>query len=82
MKNLMKLIIFSFLIFSCTKKTQIVEKPVYIKPEIKNIPQRPQMEKVEWNKIGNLYCIDKENAKKLLKNPSRFALLNNTVSEG
>ena len=67
-----------FLIFniailsSCAVKTVekpvYIEKPIYIKPNIPPIPERPVLEQVEFYKIGENYCIDKNNAKKLLIN--------------
>ncbi len=75
MKNWKKLIIFSSLfIISCSSKPQIevkeivIEKPVYIKLNIPELPKKPKLENVKWIKIGKYYCVDKNNAKKLLKN--------------
>ncbi len=40
----------------------------YIKPEIPDIPEKPEYYDVQWFKIDSNYCVNKENAKNLLKN--------------
>lgn len=60
-------------IFSCSAKKEndksvVIKEPVYIKHEIKNIPERPVLDEVKWIKINEYYCVDKNNAKILLKN--------------
>ena len=60
----------SFLIglTACTTKTEYR----YIKPVIPELPPEPAYKDVEWEKYefdsGLRYCLDKENAKKLLIN--------------
>jgi len=52
----------------CTTKTEYR----YIKPVIPELPPEPAYYSVEWRKYefdnGSYYCLDKNNAKKLLMN--------------
>ena len=49
--------------YKCNTKTEFIyDKPAVI------IPEKPKMEDVKWVKIGDMYCVDKENSKKLMKN--------------
>jgi len=67
------LIILFSTIFGCSAKKEnnkpvVIKEPVYIKHKIENIPERPVLEEVKWIKINKYYCVDKNNAKILLKN--------------
>ena len=76
MKLLLVILLF---VVSCSPKTQncepkiierveIIEKPIYIKPETPPLPQRPLLENVRFEKIGRYYCLTPEESKKLLQN--------------
>ena len=45
-----------------------ITKTVYIKPEIPEPPAKPEYYRVIFQKQNELYCIDEDNAKNLLKN--------------
>ena len=47
--------------------SQIV-KTEYIKPTVPALPAPPDYYEVAWRKVGELYCVDADNAKNLLKN--------------
>lgn len=55
------------LLTGCIHQSKIV-KTEYIKPEIPPLPESPQYYSVEFLKKDDLYCLDRENAKNLLKN--------------
>ena len=57
----------SFYLIGCSNKCNTKTEFIYDKPSI-IIPEKHKMENVKWVKIGEMYCIDKENSKKLLKN--------------
>ena len=61
------LIFIVLLLFSCAPKEKIVYKYKYIKPHV-SVPSKPEMDNVVWTKVGSLYCLDKENSKKLMIN--------------
>ena len=64
------LLMMSFLISltACTTKTEYR----YVKPVIPELPPKPVYSDVKWKKYefddGTYYCLDKENAKRLLIN--------------
>ncbi len=64
------LLMMSFLIglTACTTKTEYR----YVKPVIPELPPKPAYADVEWKKYefddGTHYCLDRENAKRLLIN--------------
>ena len=60
------------------EKPIVVEKPVYVKPEMPPLPQRPKLDAVFFQKIGDNYCLTEVEAKKLLKN---LYLLDNYARE-
>lgn len=45
-----------------------ITKTVYIKAEIPELPSMPEYYSVTWQKEKDLYCIDLDKAKGLLKN--------------
>jgi hypothetical protein len=45
-----------------------VVKTEYVKPTIPELPAEPDYYEIIWQKIGDLYCVDGQNAKNLLKN--------------
>ena len=45
-----------------------IAKTEYVKPTIPELPAEPDYYEVIWQKIGELYCVDKGSAKNLLKN--------------
>jgi len=67
MKQLL-LILFCLSLISCSPVVKGMVKTEYIKQEIPELPEEPSYYKVEWHKVNGSYCVDKENAKNLLKN--------------
>lgn len=67
MKNLLAIIVLMTFVLSFTGCSNQVVKTVYIKPDFE-IPVEPTYYSVDWTKIEDNYCVDKENAKNLLKN--------------
>ena len=45
-----------------------IVKTEYIKPTIPELPAPPDYYEVAWQKVGELYCVDGQGAKGMLKN--------------
>jgi hypothetical protein len=45
-----------------------VVRTEYISPYIPELPEEPEYYTVKWERFGDRYCLDAENAKNLLKN--------------
>ena len=45
-----------------------IARTEYVKPTIPELPAEPDYYEIIWQKIGDLYCVDGQNAKNLLKN--------------
>ena len=66
MKKLLVATLFCLSLIGCSGN-QIV-RAEYIKPQIPEIPEEPKYYPVQFQIQAGSYCIDIENAKKLLKN--------------
>ena len=83
---LLQVIVLFFSFFGCAEKkcNDVIIKPVY-KCEVPPIPKKPEMVEVKWTKLGNYYCIDKQESKKLMINIYRLDSYSNqlkTILEG
>jgi hypothetical protein len=61
------MILFCTSLIGCSSSKQIV-KTEYIKQQVSELPKEPEYYEVKWQEKNGIYCVDKDNAKNLLKN--------------